>query len=97
MPRIILSIFIIIGIVAWVVHLQLRQQKELELTSSKMKVLHKSYVSADVLAQGVDALVIKQGKISVLKDAIHQQIVGMDGFINAIIITLLAGGHALVE
>jgi hypothetical protein len=97
MPRIILSILIIVVVVAWVVHLQLKQQKELKVTSSKTKVLDKSYVSADVLAQGVDALVIKQGKLSALKDAIHKQIVGMDGFINAIIITLLAGGHALVE
>ncbi len=97
MPRIILSILIVVIIVAWVVFLALERQKELKAESWKLKLTDTSYVSADVLTQGVDALVIKQEKLLTLKDAIHEQIVGMDGFINAIIITLLAGGHALVE
>lgn len=57
----------------------------------------KSYVSAAVLLQGVEKLTIKHEKLADLKIAIHEEIVGMEWFINAIIITLLAGWHALVE
>lgn len=98
MPRIILSIIVIIGIVAWVVFLALKHQKSPEFMAHSLdKNLKKSYVSADVLLQGVDRLSIKHAKIAELKLAIHEHIVGMEGFINAIVITLLAGGHALVE
>lgn len=98
MPRIILSIIVIIGIVAWVVFLALKHQKSPEFMAHGLdKNLKKSYVSADVLLQGVDKLSIKHTKIAELKLAIHEHIVGMEGFINAIVITLLAGGHALVE
>jgi len=97
MPRIIISIVVIIGIVGWVVFLALQRQKQYKVQSTKYKSPEKSYVSADVLLQWVEKLVVKHDKMADLKAAIHEQIVGMDGFINAIIITLLAGGHALVE
>lgn len=104
MPRIILSIIIIIAIVTWVVFLQMQHKKEITDYSPAVRdgvksqiTDKKSYVSAAVLMQGVEKLAIKHEKITDLKDAIHEQIVGMEWFINAIIITLLAGGHALVE
>jgi MoxR-like ATPase len=97
MPRIILSIVVIVAIVGWVVFLQLRLHKEHKVQSTKHKEHEKSYVSAEVLLQWVEKLSIKHEKIADLKLAIHEQIVGMEWFINAIIITLLAGGHALVE
>lgn len=88
MLRIILSIVVIIVIVAWVVSFVLKHRKE--VTSPTGSVDKKSYVSASVLVQGLDKLHIKHEKLSMLKEAIHQHIVGMDGFINAIIVTLLA-------
>ena len=98
MPRIIVSIIVIIAIVGWVVFLMLKRQNQTQDARRKTQdTLHKSYVSSDVLLQWVEKLNIKHEKIADLKAAIHEQIVGMDGFINAIIITLLAGGHALVE
>lgn len=96
MPRIILSIVVIIGIVVWVMSIALQKQNNIISQASHLKE-KKSYVSADVLLQGVEKLNIKHTKLADLKAAIHEQIVGMDGFINAIIVTLLAGGHALVE
>lgn len=96
MPRIILSITVIVAIVAWVVSIALQKQKNVVVQNPNSRE-RKSYVSPDVLLQGVEKITITHEKLADLKAAIHEQIVGMDGFINAIIITLLAGGHALVE
>jgi len=96
MPRIILSIIVIVAIIAWVVSIALQKQKNVVVQNLTPRE-RKSYVSPDVLLQGVEKITITHEKIVDLKAAIHEQIVGMDGFINAIIITLLARGHALVE
>lgn len=96
MPRIILSLIVIIAIVGWVTFVAIQRQNSSITPTSDLKE-KKSYVSAAVLLQGVDKLAIKHEKLADLKAAIHEHIVGMDGFINAIIVTLLARGHALVE
>jgi|GEM_PF-2349772 len=89
MYRIILSIVVVIGIVGWVIFFQLQQKKDPQYCKTDA-IDQKSYVSISLLSQGLDTLTIKHEKLVELKLAIHEQIVGMDGFINAIIVTLLA-------
>lgn len=97
MPRIIASVITVTIIVWWVLYIALKNTHNTQYILEKSIQKKKSYVSADVLAQWLDNLTIQHPTLLALKDAIHRDIVGMEWFINAIIVTLLCGGHALVE
>ena len=57
----------------------------------------KVYIDVALLQQSVRDIVIINHHLATLKEELHKQIIGMDEFINAIIISMLCGGHALVE
>ncbi len=52
---------------------------------------------SSVFAQDLATIQIKHPVLWELKAALQQHIVGMDGFINALLISLLVKGHVLVE
>ncbi|MEF2175922.1 MAG: MoxR family ATPase [Candidatus Absconditabacteria bacterium] len=56
-----------------------------------------SYVDESVFESGVAKLDIKNELILKLKGEINKSIIGMDDFINSVLIVLLADGHLLVE
>lgn len=97
MPRIIVSVIVVTIIVWWVLYIALQKNQDVDYVWEKMREKKKSYVSAEVLAEWIGSLQITHPKILALKEAIHKDIVWMEWFINGIIVTLLCGGHALVE
>lgn len=96
MPRIIVSVIVVVIVVWYVLYLALDRDAHIDHSTQKPDK-RKMYVSSDVLLQWLSKLSIKHPKILSLKESIHEDIVGMEWFINAIIVTLLCGGHALVE
>lgn len=53
--------------------------------------------SQDVFIADLSTIRIKHPVFVTLKAALQEHIVGMDGFINALLIALLVKGHVLVE
>lgn len=53
--------------------------------------------SKDVFATNLSAIRIKHPVLIELKTTLQQHIVGMDGFINGLLVALLVKGHVLVE
>ncbi len=52
---------------------------------------------SSVFAQDLAMIQIKHPVLGELKAALQQHIMGMDGFINALLTSLLVKGHVLVE
>lgn len=63
----------------------------------KEKNQTESSIDTGFFSEGLQNIVFHHPDLSALHQEIHKKIVGMEAFINAIIINMLCDGHMLIE
>jgi len=54
-------------------------------------------VKTSLFREGLQHVVFHHHELQAVYEEIHKKIIGMDVFINAIILNMLCGGHMLIE
>jgi Tfp pilus assembly protein PilO len=99
-----LILFVVIVLLAWMYHKDTQEKRHLQQLVGKQPLV-KSPRSDSELAgvqsaqfgRGLTQIEIKQEKFDQLLTQLHKKVIGMDGFVHALVVNLLVGGHLLVE
>lgn len=88
---IVVLVMVLAVIGGYIVHLLLQRKSTSEDNTAS------STISENIFSNDLGTIQIKHPLFVELKAAIQQHIVGMDGFINGLLVALLVKGHVLVE